>query len=74
MQAHADTISIHKNRIAAQIKEMAEQNALITESSEKQRSMYNDHQAVRVEIHESQNLKDELLQRNIEIPRLGAEL
>ena len=31
VQAHAHTISIQKNRIAAQTKEMAEQNALITE-------------------------------------------
>ena len=31
VQAHAHTISIQKNRVAAQTKEMAEQNALITE-------------------------------------------
>ena len=68
VQAHAHTISIKRNRIAAQTKEMAEQKALITENNEKQRSMYNDLQAVRIEMHENQNLKEGRIRCNA-VPR-----
>lgn len=53
---------------------IADQKAIIAEGSEKQRRMYNDLQAVRIEMHVNQNLREELLESNMDMRRLRAEL
>lgn len=53
---------------------MADQQAQLTEAKEKRRSMYYDLIAMRGEMRENQDLKEELLENEIEMRRLKAEL
>eukprot|EP00434_Breviolum_minutum_P046692 symbB.v1.2.042640.t1/scaffold10602.1/size1594/1 len=72
--AQSHTIGILKTKVATQTNELAEEKAKFNESNEKHRSMYNDIQAMRNEMRENQNLKEWLLDSQMETRRLRAEL
>jgi len=72
--AQSHTIGILKAKVATQTNELAEEKAKVSESNEKHRSMYNDIQAMKNEMRENQDLREELLDSQMETRRLRAEL
>lgn len=68
------TIGLLKAKVSVQTTELAEERAKVTESNEKHRDLYHDLKAMRGEMTASQDLRDELLECEMENRRLRAEL